>query len=112
VSQRDTIEQSRQRPGFSVGTPTRAEIIVSFGNAKAGATSSPNVDINGNGLLDADEVWVQSVAARPSATVPAETPGNETVTLSRTRRSTSTRRRTAEERHRSHGQGPAAATDV
>jgi hypothetical protein len=64
-----------------VGTPTRAEIIVSFGNAKAGATSSANVDINGNGLVDSDEAWVQSVADRPLATVPAEAPSNETVTL-------------------------------
>jgi len=65
-----------------VGTATRAEIIVSFGNAKTGSNSSPNVDISGNGIVDPDEAWVQSVADRPLATVPAETPSNETVTLS------------------------------
>ena len=68
--------------GLPVGTPTRAEIIVSFGNAKAGATSSPSVDINGNGIVDPDETWVQSVADRAAAPVPAETPSNETATLS------------------------------
>jgi len=68
--------------GLPVGTPTRAEIIVSFGNAKAGATSSPSVDINGNGIVDPDEAWVQSVANRAAAPVPAETPINDIVTLS------------------------------
>jgi len=63
------------------GTQVRAEIIVSFGNARAGNTSSPNVDINGNGILDADEQWIQSVAARVITNVPAQQPSNSMVTL-------------------------------
>ena len=65
-----------------VGTQTRAEIIVSFGNAKQGGqNSSANVDINGNGIIDADEAWVQSVDDHPAAAVPAQTPSNVVVTL-------------------------------
>ena len=63
------------------GTPVRAEIIVSFGNAKTGGNSSPNVDINGNGIIDGDEAWVQSVAGRVTTTVPAQQPSNSTVEL-------------------------------
>ena len=37
------------------GTNTRAEVIVSFGNARQGQKSAPNVDINGNGIIDGDE---------------------------------------------------------
>ena len=64
------------------GTQVRAEIIVSFGNARAGGTSSPNIDINGNGIIDADEAWIQSVAARTITNVPAQQPSNSMVTLS------------------------------
>jgi hypothetical protein len=65
------------------GTPTRAEVIVSFGNAKqTSKKSAADVDINGNGIVDPDEAWVQSVDARFDAPVPAPTPSNATVTLS------------------------------
>jgi hypothetical protein len=65
------------------GTKTRAEIIVSFGNAKqTGPKTAADVDINGNGILDPDEAWVQGVNALIDATVPAQTPSNATVTLS------------------------------
>jgi hypothetical protein len=36
---------------LNAGTPTRVEMILSFGNAGGGA-SKPNIDINGNGLID------------------------------------------------------------
>lgn len=66
------------------GTKARAEVIVTFGNAAATPASAPNIDINGNGVIDADEDWVRSVAKRLTLIVPAETPGNQTVTLSDT----------------------------
>lgn len=51
----------------SVGTTLRVEAIVTFGNAGArggsGATGS-NIDISGNGQLDADEAKVRSVPCR------------------------------------------------
>jgi hypothetical protein len=67
-----------------VGTVVRAEIIVSFGNAKAGGNSTENVDINGNGIVDDDEQWVHSIAARIGAKVPAQAPSNTDVVLTDT----------------------------
>ena len=64
------------------GTATRVEIIVSFGNAASNTASTPNVDINGNGIIDADEAYVRSVPARGGLVVPQSVPGNATVTLS------------------------------
>src|SRR5207244_3130875 len=52
-----------------------------FGNAAASAASMPNVD-NGNGVIDPDEARIRTVPARLGFTVPAETAGNQTVTLS------------------------------
>ena len=69
---------------LAVGTLVRAEIIVSFGNAKANGSSSPNVDINGNGMIDADEAWVQSVSSRIGENIPPQTPSNTTVVLTDT----------------------------
>ena len=66
------------------GTPARAEIIVSFGNAAPGSMTAPNIDINGNGTIDANEVRVRSVPERAKLSVPAEVPGNAVVTLSDT----------------------------
>lgn len=61
----------------------RGEIIVTFGNARANSQlSATDLDANGNGIIDADERWVQSVSARRRNRVPASTPTNETVTLS------------------------------
>jgi len=68
--------------GLAPGTPIRAEIIVSFGNAVSNPSSTPNVDINGNGVIDPDEARVRSVPTRLGLTVPAQQPGNATVTLS------------------------------
>jgi hypothetical protein len=69
---------------LAVGTATRAEILVSFGNAKAGGTSAANIDINGNGIVDSDEAWIQTIDAHPAATVPAGTPANTNVVLTDT----------------------------
>lgn len=66
------------------GTQIRAEVIVTFGNATASGNSTANVDINGNGTLDADEARVRSVPSRLTLTVPAPVNGNGTVTLSDT----------------------------
>lgn len=69
---------------LAAGTQVRAEIIVSFGNARAGGTSTPSVDINGNGIIDGDELWIQSVQSRIVTAVPAQQPSNSMVTLSDT----------------------------
>jgi hypothetical protein len=56
------------------GTPLRAEVIVTFGNAGrrgAGGASASTIDINGNGTIDADEAWVRSVPTRLTEKVPA-----------------------------------------
>ena len=69
---------------LATGTATRAEIIVSFGNATTSNASAPNIDINGNGVIDPDEARVRSVPSRLTLAVPAQTPGDSTVTLSDT----------------------------
>jgi hypothetical protein len=66
------------------GTQIRAEVIVSFGNATVNGNSTPNVDINGNGSIDADEGRVRSVPSRLTLTVPAPVNGNGSVTLTDT----------------------------
>lgn len=65
-----------------LGTATRSEIIVSFGNAVPSTASAPNVDVNGNGKIDADEDWVRSIPARITLDVPAEQSSNGEVLLS------------------------------
>jgi hypothetical protein len=67
-----------------VGKAVRAEVIVSFGNAGTKGPVAPNVDINGNGVIDPDEAWVRSVPTRLGLTVPAATPANSTPTLTDT----------------------------
>lgn len=60
--------------GIAEGTPLRAEVIVTFGNAgrRGGSGASvANIDINGNGSIDADEAWVRSVPTRVTEKVPA-----------------------------------------
>jgi hypothetical protein len=69
---------------LAAGTSIRSEVIVSFGNATKSGNSTPNVDINGNGVIDSDEAHVRSVPARLSVVVPAQTAGNGSVTLSDT----------------------------
>jgi hypothetical protein len=67
---------------LTVGQAVRAEVIVSFGNAANSGTTATNVDINGNGVIDADETRVRSVPARITGKVPAKTPANATPSLS------------------------------
>jgi len=69
---------------LTAGTQIRAEVIVTFGNATANGNSTANVDINGNGVLDADEARVRSVPSRLTLTVPAAVAGNASPTLSDT----------------------------
>jgi len=69
---------------LATGTPVRAEIIVSFGNATTNGASAPNIDINGNGMIDSDEARVRSVPSRLTLAVPAQTNGSGAVTLSDT----------------------------
>ena len=56
---------------LATGTPVRAELIITFGNAPSSASGAANIDINGNGVIDADEAHVRSVAIRLGVTVPA-----------------------------------------
>lgn len=68
------------------GTVMRVEALVSFGNSGArggSGASATNIDINGNGSLDADEANVRTVPSRvtlDALTAPEET--NDSVTLS------------------------------
>jgi hypothetical protein len=66
---------------LATGTPTRVEMILSFGNAVTSGNTKPNIDINGNGIIDPDEARVRSVPSRLGLTVPPQTPSNQTVTL-------------------------------
>ena len=64
-----------------VGQAVRAEVIVSFGHSTASKPSAANVDINGNGTIDADEAWLRSVPARLGLTVPAQQRDNAALTI-------------------------------
>ena len=66
----------------ATGTPISSEVIVSFGNATVQGNSTPDLDINGNGVIDADEAHVRSVPTRLGLTVPEQTAGTAEVTLS------------------------------
>ena len=64
--------------------PIRIETIVSFGNAGQrgnGGASVPNLDINGNGVIDADEAHVRSVSVRTVVEVPSVVTANNEVLL-------------------------------
>lgn len=65
-------------------TLARVEILISFGNARKGKSSAHEVDINGNGMIDADEEWIQTVDEREYVLVPPAVPSNSTVTLTDT----------------------------
>lgn len=69
------------------GTSLRAEALVTFGNSggRGGSGSSAtNIDINGNGVLDADEANVRTVACRVTRALPVLEPCNDSVTLTDT----------------------------
>jgi hypothetical protein len=59
-------------------------VLVTFGNAGSrgsGGASAANLDINGNGSIDADEAWVRSVPTRRTENVPVFEACHATVTL-------------------------------
>ena len=69
---------------LGAGAQVRVEVLVSFGNAggRGGSgASAPNIDINGNGGLDADEAWVRTVPTRTSRELPTTEECNDTVQL-------------------------------
>ena len=75
------------------GDTVRLEAIVSFGNSGGrgdGGASCSNVDINGNGFLDADEANVRSVPCRSTWLVPVLERSNSSVILEETAASVST----------------------
>jgi hypothetical protein len=66
---------------LTTGAAVRAEVIVSFGHSTANKPSAQDVDINGNGTIDADEAWVRSVPARLGLTVPQQQSDNAALTI-------------------------------
>lgn len=71
--------------GITAGESVRTEVIVSFGNAGTrggGGASASNIDINGNGVVDADEANVRSVSTRLTRNVPKLEKCNDPVSLS------------------------------
>jgi hypothetical protein len=69
---------------LSHNTDVRFEVVVTFGNHPLGGPrhTDENVDINGNGIIDADEKKVKSIAALFEKTVPTQTNANLTLALS------------------------------
>ncbi|MFT3696247.1 MAG: hypothetical protein QM831_24115 [Kofleriaceae bacterium] len=62
----------------------RFEVVVTFGNHPLGGPNhtDENVDINGNGIIDADEHKVKSLIALQTKSVPAQQVGNTSLALS------------------------------
>ena len=62
----------------------RFEVIVTFGNHPLGGPhhTDENIDINGNGIIDADEHKVKSVIALFEKSVPTQQSANSTLALS------------------------------
>jgi hypothetical protein len=70
--------------GLAQGTKIRSEVLLSFGNHGPNGNVASNVDINGNGAIDADEAYVRTVHDKEDLRVPAPSVGNTTATLSDT----------------------------
>jgi|WetSurMetagenome_2_1015567.scaffolds.fasta_scaffold30269_3 hypothetical protein len=67
------------------GTPVRAEIIITHGNAGTGNASVADVDIDGSGTIDPDEAWVKSQSdSFVEKRVPAAVPSGDRPVLSDT----------------------------
>jgi hypothetical protein len=66
------------------GAKIRTEVLLSFGNHGPHGNVATNVDINGNGTIDADEAYIRTVRDREELRVPAPSTGNTTETLSDT----------------------------
>jgi hypothetical protein len=64
-----------------VTSAVRAEVIVTFGNAGTHGPSVHDVDINGNGVIDADETSVRSIGTRIARQVPTQSTDNGSITI-------------------------------
>ena len=73
-----TAEYDNNVLGLAQGARVRSYVAVSFGNHGSGAH---DVDINGNGMIDADEQYVRTIATHDEDRVPCSTTGNTTATL-------------------------------
>ncbi|MBV8756575.1 MAG: hypothetical protein JO257_04855 [Deltaproteobacteria bacterium] len=67
--------------GLAPHVKVRSYVAVSFGNNGTGAH---NIDINGNGVIDADEASVATLESRDEDRIPCATTGNTTATLTDT----------------------------
>jgi hypothetical protein len=75
------------------GELLRTEVLVSFGNSGSrggSGSSAQNIDINGNGVIDADEANVRTVPTRITNPLPALQICNQTVTITDTFSATNT----------------------
>jgi hypothetical protein len=71
--------------GLAAGTQVRSEAMITFGNAGllgGSGSIATNIDIDGNGVIDADEDNVRTVPCRVTRNVPDVENGNASVTLS------------------------------
>lgn len=69
---------------LKAGRDLRLEVIDSYGSAAPRGHDAANVDINGNGHVDADEAWVGSTSSRTTFKVPAAGPAATTATITDT----------------------------
>ncbi|MBZ5725654.1 MAG: hypothetical protein LAP87_11730 [Acidobacteriia bacterium] len=69
---------------LAAGTAARTEVIVTFGRSSGTYPTDYNMDINGNGKIDADELKVHSVTALIPGTIPATLAANAALTLTDT----------------------------
>ena len=67
---------------LAAGTAARTEAIMTFGRESGPFNAGSNMDIDGNGQIDADDAKVQSVSGLIAGTIPATQAANATVTLS------------------------------
>ena len=65
-------------------TKIRSEVLLSFGNHSSHGNVGEDIDINGNGTIDADEAYVRTVDDREELRVPSPSTGNTTATLTDT----------------------------
>jgi hypothetical protein len=87
VSLKYTATYNNTVLGLADGAQIRSEAIVTFGNAGGrgdSGASSPNIDINGSGVIDADEAHVRSVPCRVSKDLPPLERCNNSVILADT----------------------------
>jgi hypothetical protein len=66
------------------GTKIRSEVLLTFGNHSSHGNVGDDIDINGNGTIDADEAHVRTVSDREELRVPWPSTGNTHATLTDT----------------------------